>query len=350
MFTFLVKRLFQAVIVMFVISLVAFSIQDNLGDPLREMVGQSVSEAERQALRDELGLNDPFHQKYARFVGNAVQGDLGTSYFFKRPAVDVILDKLVATLELVIGATIIIIVCSIPLGVYSAIHPRSVFTKIIMAGSSIGISVPVFLTAIMLMYVFSIELGWFPSFGRGDTVNILGWESGFFTLDGLSHLVLPSIALSSIMLPLFIRLVRSEMLEALSTEYVKFARAKGMPEKTVQYRHALKNTMLPLVTVGGVQIGTMVAYTILTETVFQWPGTGFLFLEAINRVDTPLITAYVIFVGLLFVVTNTIVDLVYGLINPTVNLTGKGHKHGTDDIKSAFSLAAVFSVRFFLLL
>ncbi|MEZ8028097.1 ABC transporter permease [Enterovibrio norvegicus] len=324
MFTFLVKRLFQAVIVMFVISLVAFSIQDNLGDPLREMVGQSVSEAERQALRDELGLNDPFHQKYARFVGNAVQGDLGTSYFFKRPAVDVILDKLVATLELVIGATIIIIVCSIPLGVYSAIHPRSVFTKIIMAGSSIGISVPVFLTAIMLMYVFSIELGWFPSFGRGDTVNILGWESGFFTLDGLSHLVLPSIALSSIMLPLFIRLVRSEMLEALSTEYVKFARAKGMPEKTVQYRHALKNTMLPLVTVGGVQIGTMVAYTILTETVFQWPGTGFLFLEAINRVDTPLITAYVIFVGLLFVVTNTIVDLVYGLINPTVNLTGKG--------------------------
>ncbi|MCC4800802.1 ABC transporter permease [Enterovibrio norvegicus] len=324
MFTFLVKRLFQAVIVMFVISLVAFSIQDNLGDPLREMVGQSVSESERQALRDELGLNDPFHQKYARFVGNAVQGDLGTSYFFKRPAVDVILDKLVATLELVIGATIIIIVCSIPLGVYSAIHPKSVFTKIIMAGSSIGISVPVFLTAIMLMYVFSIELGWFPSFGRGDTVNILGWESGFFTLDGLSHLVLPSIALSSIMLPLFIRLVRSEMLEALSTEYVKFARAKGMPEKTVQYRHALKNTMLPLVTVGGVQIGTMVAYTILTETVFQWPGTGFLFLEAINRVDTPLITAYVIFVGLLFVVTNTIVDLVYGLINPTVNLTGKG--------------------------
>ncbi|WP_325891313.1 ABC transporter permease [Grimontia sp. NTOU-MAR1] len=324
MFTFLVKRLFQAVIVMFVISLVAFAIQDNLGDPLREMVGQSVSESERQALRDELGLNDPFIEKYSRFVGNALQGDLGTSYFFKRPAVDVILDKLVATLELVIGATIIIVVFSIPLGVYSAIHPNSVFTKIIMAGSSIGISIPVFLTAIMLMYVFSIELGWLPSFGRGDTVNVLGWETGFLSLDGLSHLILPSIALSSIMLPLFIRLVRSEMLEALSTEYVKFARAKGLPERTVQYKHALKNTMLPVVTVGGVQIGTMVAYTILTEKVFQWPGTGFLFLEAINRVDTPLITAYVIFVGLLFVVTNTLVDLLYGLINPTVNLTGKG--------------------------
>ncbi|WP_407331749.1 ABC transporter permease [Enterovibrio sp. 27052020O] len=324
MFTFLVKRLFQALVVMFVISLVAFSIQDNLGDPLRELVGQSVSEAERNELRDELGLNDPFFVKYGRFVSNALEGDLGTSYFYKRPVVDVILDKLVATLELVVAAAIIIVVVSIPLGVYSAIHPNSFLTKLIMGFSIIGISVPVFLTAIMLMYVFAIELNWLPSYGRGDTANWFGWESGFFTADGISHLVLPAVSLSSIMLPLFIRLVRSEMLEALSTEYVKFARAKGLPERKVQYQHALKNTMLPVVTVGGVQIGTMVAYTILTETVFQWPGTGFLFLEAINRVDTPLITAYVIFVGLLFVVTNTLVDLLYGLINPTVNLTGKG--------------------------
>ncbi|MEZ8141150.1 ABC transporter permease [Enterovibrio norvegicus FF-33] len=324
MFTFLVKRLVQALVVMFVISLVAFSIQDNLGDPLRELVGQSVSEAERNELRDELGLNDPFFVKYGRFISSAVEGDLGTSYFYKRPVVDVILDKLVATLELVIAAAIIIVLVSIPLGVYSAIHPNSFLTKLIMGFSIIGISVPVFLTAIMLMYVFAIELNWLPSYGRGDTANWFGWESGFFTVDGLAHLVLPAVSLSSIMLPLFIRLVRSEMLEALSTEYVKFARAKGMPERKVQYQHALKNTMLPVVTVGGVQIGTMVAYTILTETVFQWPGTGFLFLEAINRVDTPLITAYVIFVGLLFVVTNTLVDLLYGLINPTVNLTGKG--------------------------
>ncbi|KKA45007.1 MULTISPECIES: ABC transporter permease [Salinivibrio] len=323
MVTFLVKRLVQALIVMFVISLVAFAIQDNLGDPLRELVGQSVSEAERDALRDEMGLNDPFLTKYTRFVGKALQGDLGNSYFFKRPVVDVILDKLVATLELVAGAALIIVVVSIPLGVYSAIHPNSMLTKIIMGFSIVGISIPVFLTAIMLMYVFSIELGWLPSYGRGETANWLGWESGFFTLDGLAHLVLPSVSLASIMLPLFIRLVRSEMLEALGTEYVKFARAKGLPENKVYYQHALKNTMLPVVTVGGVQIGTMIAYTILTETVFQWPGTGFLFLEAINRVDTPLITAYVIFVGLIFVVTNTIVDLLYGLINPTVNLTGK---------------------------
>jgi len=324
MFTFLVQRLFQALIVMFVISLVAFAIQDNLGDPLREMVGQSVSEEERQVLRDELGLNDPYLTKYSRFIGNALQGDLGTSYFFKRPAVEVILDKLQATLELVFGAALIIVVVSIPLGVFSAIHPKSVWTKVIMAFSSIGISVPVFLTAIILMYIFSIELGWLPSYGRGETVEILGWQSGFFTKDGLLHLVLPCVSLASIMLPLFIRLVRSEMLEALSSEYVKFATAKGLAMNKVYYQHALKNTMLPLLTVGGVQIGTMVAYTILTETVFQWPGTGFLFLEAINRVDTPLITAYVIFVGLIFVVTNTIVDLLYGVINPTVNITGKG--------------------------
>lgn len=198
MFTFLVKRLFQALIVMFVISLVAFSIQDNLGDPLRELVGQSVSQAERDHMREEMGLNDPFVVKYHRFVVNAVQGDLGTSYFFKKPAVDIILEKLIATLELVFGAALIIVFLSIPLGVYSAINPKSFFTKLIMAFSSIGISIPVFLTAILLMYVFSIELGWLPSYGRGETVNVLGtgWHSGLFTLDGLAHLALPCISLA----------------------------------------------------------------------------------------------------------------------------------------------------------
>ena len=324
MFTFLIKRLIQAVVVMFVISLVAFAIQDNLGDPLREMVGQGVSEAQREALREKLGLNDPFMVKYSRFLTGVVHGDWGTSFIFKKPALQVILAKLPATLELVLGATLIIVVLSIPLGVYSAIHPRSWLTKVIMGASIIGISVPVFLTAILLMYVFSVQLGWLPSYGRGETLNLLGWDSGFFTIEGLKHLILPSVALSSIMLPLFIRLVRAEMLEVLSSEYIKFAWAKGLDKNKVWYQHALKNTMLPVITVGGVQVGTMVAYTILTETVFQWPGTGFLFLEAINRVDTPLITAYVIFVGLIFVVTNTLVDLLYGVINPTVNLTAKG--------------------------
>ncbi|MFD1007581.1 MULTISPECIES: ABC transporter permease [Oceanisphaera] len=324
MLTFLLKRLFQMIVVMFVISLIAFSIQDNLGDPLRELVGQSVSEEVRQQMRTELGLNDPFMVKYSRFVGNALHGDFGTSYFYKKPTLEVIFEKLPATLELVFCASIIIIGFSIPMGVYSAIKPRAFLSRLVMGVSIIGISVPVFLTAILLMYVFSIELGWLPAYGRGELTSPLGWQSGLFNWQGFRNLILPSVALSSIMLPLFIRLVRSEMLEQLSSEYVKFGWAKGLNKYRIWFIHALKNTLLPLITVGGVQIGTMVAYTILTETVFQWPGIGLLFLDAINRVDTPLITTYVIFVGFIFVVTNTVVDLIYGLINPTVNLAAKG--------------------------
>ncbi len=324
MIAFMIRRLLQALIVMFVISLLSFSIQDNLGDPLRELVGQSVSEEERQELRDELGLNDPFLTQYLRFAGNALQGDLGTSYFFKEPALDVILKKLPATLELVFGATLIIILFSVPLGVYSAIKPRSILSKAIMGLSIVGISVPVFLTAIMAIYLFAVELNWLPSYGRGETIPVFGsWETGFLTQDGLAHLLLPCFSLASIMLPLFIRLIRSEMMEVLESEYVKYAWAKGLSPLRIWFLHALKNTMLPVITVGGVQIGTMVAYTILTETVFQWPGMGFLFLEAVNRVDTPLIVAYLIVVGAIFVITNTLVDLIYGLVNPTVKLAGK---------------------------
>ncbi len=321
---FLGKRFLQAIVVMFVISLIGFSIQDNLGDPLRELVGQSVSEAERQALRDRIGLNDPFIDQYLRFLGGAIQGDLGTSYFFKRPALDVIMQKFPATFELVLAATIIIIGLSVPLGVYCAIKPHGWVSRIVMGLSIVGISVPVFLTAIFAIYIFSVELGWMPSFGRGETVVMpWGWETGLLTADGLRHMVLPSIALSSIMLPLFIRLIRAEMMEVLQTDYVRLAWAKGLSPRRVWFLHAFKNTLLPVVTVGGVQIGTLVAYTILTETVFQWPGMGFLFLEAVNRVDTPLIIAYIIIVGLIFVVTNTIVDLIYTLINPMVRLGGK---------------------------
>ncbi|GAB4285894.1 MAG: ABC transporter permease [Roseovarius sp.] len=320
---FLIRRAVQAVVVMFVISLIGFSIQDNLGDPLRELVGQSVSEAERDALREKLGLNDPFPVQYARFLGRAVQGDLGTSYFFKRPALDVILDKFPATFELVLGATFLFVTLSIPAGIYCAIHRDSWFTRLIMAGSIVGISVPVFLTAIFMVWIFGVELGWLPAFGRGETVELpWGWDTGFLTIDGWAHLILPSITLSSIMLPLFIRLIRAEMMETMNTDYVRFARAKGLPETRVRYVHAFRNTLLPVVTVGGLMIGTLIAYTILTETVFQWPGMGFLFLEAVNRVDTPLIIAYIIVVGLIFVVVNTIVDFIYTLINPMVKLPG----------------------------
>jgi peptide/nickel transport system permease protein len=322
MFAFIVRRIIQAIIVMLVISLVGFSIQHQIGDPIRDLVGQRVTPAEREVIRDQLGLNDPFYIQYARFVKNACKGDLGLSFFYKKPALEVIVSKAPATIELVIVTAFIIIVLSIPAGIYSAIYPKSWFSRIVMAASTIGVAIPVFLTAIALIYLFAVELNWLPSFGRGETVNIWGWESGFFTWDGLKHLVLPSISLSSIMLPLFIRLVRAEMMEVLETEYIKFAWAKGLHRQRVWYIHAFKNTLLPVITVFGVQLGILFAFTILTETVFQWHGMGFMFLEAVERSDTSLLVAYLVVVGMIFVTVNTAVDIIYGFVNPMVRIAG----------------------------
>ncbi len=316
-------RLVQAILVMFVIALIGFAIQEALGDPLRSLVGQSVSEAEREALREQLGLNAPWYIQFGQFLQRVLQGDLGTSYFFKKPALEVILSKFPATIELVIAASVIILTVSLPAGIYCALKPQSLLSRFILGASIVGISIPVFLTGIFLITVFSVELGWLPSFGRGETVNIFGWESGFFTLDGLRHLLLPALTLSSIMLPLFIRLIRTQMIEAMQSEYVKYAYAKGLRPMRIWLVHAFKNAALPVITVGGLQIGTMIAYTILTELVFQWPGMGFLFLEAVNRADTPLIIAYIIVVGLIFVVTNTLVDLIYVLADPRVKAFGQ---------------------------
>jgi peptide/nickel transport system permease protein len=257
-----------------------------------------------------------------RFVKNAVRGDLGLSFFYKKPALEVILSKAPATIELVIVTALLLIVISIPAGIYSAIYPKSWLSRCVMAFSTIGVAIPVFLTAIALIYFFGVELNWLPSYGRGETVNIWGWESGFFTLDGLKHLVLPCVSLSSIMLPLFIRLVRAEMMEVLETEYIKFAWAKGLHRQRVWYIHAFKNTLLPVITVFGVQLGILVAFTILTETVFQWQGMGFMFLEAVERSDTTLLVAYLVVVGVLFVIVNTIVDIIYGFVNPMVRIAG----------------------------
>ncbi|MEQ5802138.1 ABC transporter permease [Halomonas sp. H10-9-1] len=346
MIAFLIKRLFHALLVMFVISIIAFSIQDNLGDPIQQMVGQSVPESEREALREELGLNDPFLAQYLRFAGNAVQLDFGYSYIFNEPTTEVVLRHLPATLELVAATTLLIVLLSVPIGVYSAIRPRALLSRFFMGVSIVGISIPVFLTAIVLIQLFAIGVTWspfpadsvwgswlnglitteggMPAYGRGDPVHVFGtWYTNFASTEGLIYLVLPAISLASIMLPLFIRLIRAEMLEVLQSEYIKFARAKGIRLGRIYFLHALKNTMLPVITVGGVQIGTLVAYTILTETVFQWPGMGLMFLNAINHSDIPLIVTYLMIVGLIFVVTNTLVDLIYGLVNPTVKLTGK---------------------------
>ncbi|GHA86634.1 ABC transporter permease [Modicisalibacter luteus] len=347
MIAFLIKRLFHALLVMFIISVISFAIQDNLGDPIQQMVGQSVPESERATLREELGLNDPFLVQYLRFAKNALQFDFGYSYFFNEPTTEVILRHLPATLELVAAATFLIVTLSVPIGVYSAIKPRSPLSRLFMGVSIVGISIPVFLTAIVLIQIFSIgisitpfpeDIGWgswlngllsteggMPAYGRGnDLTHVFGtWYTNYASWDSLVYLVLPAISLASIMLPLFIRLIRAEMLEVLQSDYVKFAKAKGISMRRIYFLHALKNTMLPVITVGGVQIGTLVAFTILTETVFQWPGMGLMFLDAIERSDIPLIITYLMVVGLIFVITNTLVDLIYGLVNPTVKLTGK---------------------------
>lgn len=322
MFAFIIRRIIQSVIVMLVISLIGFSVQHNIGDPVRDMVGERVSVAEREALRDKLGLNDPFLTQYFRFVKNACHGDLGISYFHNKPTLEIILRKAPATLELVFVTSILILLITFPVGVYSALYPKNWFSRFTMGASTIGVAVPVFLTAIILIYIFAVELQWLPAFGRGDTVNVWGWETGLLTWDGLIHLILPSFSLASIMLPLYIRLIRSEMMEVLETEYIKFAWAKGLNRYRVWFLHAFKNTLLPVVTVFGVEIGILFAFTLLTETVFQWQGMGFMFLEAVERADTALIVAYLVVVGVMFVIINTIVDVIYGFVNPMVRIAG----------------------------
>ena len=323
MFAFIIRRIIQSIIVMLVISLVGFSIQHSMGDPVRDLVGERVTPAEREEIRDRLGLNDPFYIQYFRFVKNACKGDLGLSFFYKKPALEVIISKAPATLELVIVTSFILIIVSIPAGIYCAIFPKRLLSRVAMAFSTIGVAIPVFLTAIALIYLFAVELNWLPSYGRGETVNIGGWwESGLLTWDGIKHLVLPSVSLSSIMLPLFIRLIRAEMMEVLETEYIKFAWAKGLHQKRVWFIHAFKNTLLPVITVFGVQLGIMFAFTILTETVFQWQGMGFMFLEAVERSDTSLLVAYLVVVGVIFVAVNTMVDIIYGTVNPMVRIAG----------------------------
>jgi peptide/nickel transport system permease protein len=325
MLIFLLRRLVQACFVMIIISVISFAIQGNLGDPIQQMVSLTASQDERNQLRESLGLNDGFIQQYWRFAQNAVQGDLGTSFYYKKPVLEVIFQKVPATLELAFCAILLIIFVATPCGVLAAIKPKNPISRLIMVVSSIGLSVPIFIVAIFMVYFFSIEWNMAPSFGRGETTEILGlWESGLFTKDGLSHLLLPSLSLAIALMPIFIRLIRAEMMEVLQSEYIRFAWSKGLSTPRIYFIHALKNTMLPIITVGGIQAGTLVAYTILTETIFQWPGMGFLFMDAVSRVDTPLISAYLIVVGGMFVITNTLVDLVYGLVNPTVRLASHG--------------------------
>ena len=324
MFAFIIRRIIQAIIVMMIIGLIGFSIKNQIGDPIRDLVGERVTPAERAKIADEMGLNDPFLTQYARFLKNALKGDLGRSFLYNKPALDVIIKHAPATIELVFGTALIIILISLPLGVYCALRPKSLLSRFTMSFSTLGVSMPVYLTAILLIFLFAIHWRILPSFGRGETISLLGgyWTTGFLTIDGIKHLILPCVSLSTLMLPLFIRLIRSEMMEVLETEYIKYAWAKGLSPRRVWMVHAFKNTLLPVITVFGVQIGIMFAFTLLTELVFQWPGMGFMFLEAVNRADTSLLIAYLVVVACLFVFVNTVVDILYGFINPTVRIAG----------------------------
>lgn len=324
MFAFIIRRIIQAIVVMMIIGLIGFSIKKQIGDPVRDLVGERVTPAERAKIADEMGLNDPFLIQYFRFIKSAAKGDLGRSFLYNKPALAVIVKHAPATIELVFGTALIIIVVSLPLGVYCALRPRSILSRFTMSFSTLGVSMPVYLTAILLIFLFAIHWQILPSYGRGETVALLGgyWHSGMLTVDGIKHLILPCFSLSTLMLPLFIRLIRSEMMEVLETEYIKYAWAKGLSPKRVWLVHAFKNTLLPVITVFGVQVGIMFAYTLLTELVFQWPGMGFMFLEAVHRADTSLLIAYMVVVAALFVFVNTVVDILYGFINPTVRIAG----------------------------
>ena len=313
---FILRRLLQSVLVMLTVALVAFGLFRFIGDPVNNMVGQEATMAERAALRESLGLDDPVPVQFLRFVVNAAQGEFGVSYRMARPVADVIAERLPATLELVIVATLLSLSVGIPIGVYCALKPDGALTRAIQTLSLVGISMPTFVTGIALILVFGVILRWLPSFGRGEVVQIGGWSTGFLTRSGWASLILPSITLALYQLTLIMRLVRAEMIDVLSSDYIRFAKARGLPSRYINFRLALRNALMPVVTVTGLQIGSLIAFAIVTETVFQWPGMGLLFIQAVSFADVPVMAAYLLFVGFLFVVINMAVDLTYTLIDP----------------------------------
>ncbi|MEX1058713.1 MAG: ABC transporter permease [Natronospirillum sp.] len=316
MIAMLIRRLIQSFVVMLVVAFIAFSLFRFVGDPVHNMVGQEASAQDRAMVREQLGLNDPVPVQFLRFVGQAVQGNFGMSYRMARPVSQVIAERLPATLELALVSGSLALSIGIGLGVYTALRRRGILSNLIMSLSLVGVSLPTFLIGILLIYVFAVELGMLPSFGRGETVRIGNWTTGLLTTSGLRSLILPAITLGLFQLTLIMRLVRAEMLEVLRTDYIKFARARGLSQRAIHFHHALKNTLLPVITITGLQLGSIIAFAIITETVFQWPGVGLLFINAIRFVDIPLMSAYLVLIALVFVIINLIVDLLYFVVDP----------------------------------
>ncbi|MFO0295880.1 MAG: ABC transporter permease [Rhodospirillales bacterium] len=316
MIVVLASRLIQGLLVMLTVTALAFMMFRFVGDPVLTMSREDATPQERADLRASLGLDRPVLLQYARFVGRVVQGDLGISYRNQRPVARLIADRLPATLELVLAATLLALAFGIPLGVLCALRPDGILARAVQALSLVGISTPTFVTGIALILVFAVGLKLVPSFGRGEVVTLGGWTTGYLTASGLRSLILPAITLSLFQLTLIMRLVRSEMIDVLSADYIRFARARGLPPTYVHYRLALRNALMPVITVTGLQIGQSIAFAIVTETVFQWPGMGLLFIQAVGFSDIPVMSAYLLFVGALFVALNTLVDLVYVLVDP----------------------------------
>jgi peptide/nickel transport system permease protein len=305
---------------MLVVALLAFTMFRYVGDPVAMMVGQETSLVERAALRDKLGLNDPVPMQFARFVGNTLQGKFGISYQIGRPVADLLSERLPATLELSLIAALFSLVVGIPMGVYTALYPDRWISKAFLTISLIGISLPTFVIGILLILVFGVILGWLPTFGRGETVALGWWTTGLLTESGLRSILMPAFTLGMFQLTLIMRLVRAEMLEVLRTDYIKFARARGLVNRAVNFGHALKNTLVPVITITGLQVGSIIAFAIITESVFQWPGMGLLFIQAISLVDIPIMSAYLVLIALFFVLINLIVDLLYHVVDPRLRI------------------------------
>jgi peptide/nickel transport system permease protein len=324
MLAFALRRLIEALMVMLAVALIAFALFRYVGDPVNQMVGQDATLEDRSAIRRDLGLDEPVLVQFARFVGNAARLDFGISYQIKQPVIGLIAERLPATMELALAAALLAVAVGIPMGVYTGIHRDSWLSKAFLTVSLVGISLPTFLIGILLIYVFSVWLNVLPSFGRGQVVDLGFWRTGLLTASGLKALVLPAITLGLFQMTLVTRLVRAEMLEVLRTDYIKFARARGLSERAVNFGHALKNTLVPVITITGLQLGSVIAFAIVTETVFQWPGMGLMFIQAVQHADIPVMAAYLMLVAFLFVSINLIVDLVYVRIDPRIRILGRG--------------------------
>lgn len=316
MFSYIVRRVFQSVIVLLVVGLVAFAMFNFVGDPIDNMLGQERTQEDIDRLRAQLGLDQPFPVQYWKFLMNAAEGNMGVSYRQGRPVTEIISERLPATLELALVSGFLALFFGIVMGVLTAIRRDGWMANTVMTLSLVGVSLPTFLIGILLIYIFSVELDMLPSFGRGEVVEVGNWTTGFMTASGLKALILPSITLGLYQMTLIMRLVRSEMLEVLRQDYVRFARARGLSERVINFRHALKNTLVPVITVTGLQLGSIIAFAIITETVFQWPGVGLLFINAVQFVDVPVMAAYLMMISVLFVGINLIVDLLYVAIDP----------------------------------